>query len=57
MYFIIVIFIALFSIYYTHIYAVKDIVKKINKNKETVIYYNNQTEQKNIIPEIIIQKV
>lgn len=53
LYFIIAIFIALFSIYYTHIYAVKDIVKKINKNKETVIYYNNQTEQKNIIPEII----
>ncbi len=53
LYFITVVFIVLFSIYYTHIYAVKNIVKKINKNKETVIYYNNQTEQKNIIPEII----
>ena len=53
LYFVTVVFIALFSIYYTHIYAVKNIVKKINKNKETVIYYNNQTEQKNIIPEII----
>ena len=45
------IFILVFSIYYTHIYTVKNIVKKINNIKETVVYYNNQN--KNLIPEII----
>ena len=53
MYFAACIFILVFSIYYTHIYAVKDIVKKITKNKEIVIYYNNQKKHKDLVPEMI----